>query len=174
MITTRRGLLTLPLALAALAACGTPPPATTQQTAAGSGSAVLPDSLDFRGTTVDGAPYDAAVLAGKPAVLWFWAPWCATCAGQAQSVRDFDEEYAGRIAFLGIAGLGTTKAMHEFVSDMEVGAVTHLDDPKLKIWNKFTIVEQSTYVLLDAAGKIVTRSYLDDLALTGALKKLVG
>ncbi len=133
----------------------------------------MPDSLDFSGTTLDGAPYDAAQLLGKPAVLWFWAPWCATCAGQAQSVADDHEEYAGRLAFLGVAGMGTTKAMRQFVSDMQVGAVTHLNDPKLKIWTKFTIVEQSTYVMIDAAGKIVNRSYLDDLALTGALRKLV-
>ncbi|MFI1988614.1 redoxin domain-containing protein [Actinoplanes sp. NPDC020271] len=173
-MSTRRALLTFPLALAALAACGSPPPAASPAAAAAAGPAPVPASLDFSGTTLDGAPYDAAALAGKPAVLWFWAPWCATCAGQAQSVRDFDEEYAGRIAFLGVAGMGTATAMREFVSDMEVGAVTHLNDPKLKIWTKFTIVEQSTYVLLDAAGTIVTRSYLDDLALTGALKKLAG
>ncbi|BCY12557.1 redoxin domain-containing protein [Actinoplanes sp. L3-i22] len=173
-MTTRRALLTLPLAMLA-AGCAAPPAATSAPVTAGSGSgAPLPDALRFTGTTLDGAPYDAAQLAGKPAVLWFWAPWCATCAGQAQSVGDFHEEYGDRLTFLGVAGMGTVKAMHEFVSDMKVGAVTHLNDPKLRIWTKFTIVEQSTYVLLDAAGTMVTRSYLDDLQLTGALKKLVG
>jgi hypothetical protein len=88
-------------------------------------------------------------------------------------VADLNEEYAGRLTFLGIAGMGTTKAMREFVSDLEVGAVTHLNDPGGKIWSRFAIVEQSTYVLLDAAGSIVTRGYLDDLQLTAALKKLV-
>lgn len=172
-MTTRRGLLTLPLALVALAGCGSSPAATSAaSSAAAAGSAVLPDALNFAGTTLSGAPFDAAQLAGKPAVLWFWAPWCATCAGQAQSVGDFHEEYGDRLTFLGVAGMGTNKAMKEFVSDMKVGAITHLDDPKLKIWTKFTIVEQSTYVLLDAAGTIITRSYLDDLQLTGALKKL--
>ncbi|MDH2393959.1 redoxin family protein, partial [Streptomyces sp. HNM0663] len=32
---------------------------------------------------MDGKPFDAKTLAGKPAVLWFWAPWCPTCKGQA-------------------------------------------------------------------------------------------
>ncbi|GIE87705.1 TlpA family protein disulfide reductase [Actinoplanes regularis] len=174
-MTSRRVLLTLPLAMA-VAGCASSPSATTAQPAAASsssGSGPIPETLRFSGTTLDGAKFDAAQLAGKPAVLWFWAPWCATCASEAQSVRDFHDEYAGRLTFLGVAGMGTTEAMREFVSDLEVGKVTHLNDPGGKIWSKFAIVEQSTYVLLDAAGKIVTRSYLDDLQLTAALRKLV-
>jgi hypothetical protein len=30
----------------------------------------------FAGTTVEGKPFSGASLAGKPTVLWFWAPWC--------------------------------------------------------------------------------------------------
>ncbi|BCJ40474.1 hypothetical protein GCM10010168_81920 [Actinoplanes ianthinogenes] len=165
---TRRGLLTLPLALV-MAGCA---PSDAQPAAAGPAAPVA-EALRFSGTTLDGAPYDAAQLAGKPAVLWFWAPWCATCASEAQSVADFHDEYADRLTFLGIAGMGTTKAMHEFVADLGVGKVTHLDDPDLKIWTKFGITQQSLYVFLDAAGGIVKRGYLDDLQLTAELKKLV-
>lgn len=32
-------------------------------------------SLDFTGTTIDGAPFDAATLAGTPVILWFWTPF---------------------------------------------------------------------------------------------------
>ncbi|MEV6348912.1 redoxin domain-containing protein [Actinoplanes sp. NPDC051851] len=166
-MTTRRALLALPLLLAACAE----PTAGAPSTAAS--KAGTPETLDFTGTTLDGVAYDAAQLAGKPSILWFWAPWCATCAVEAQSVGDFHEEYADRLTFLGIAGLGTVGAMKEFVSDMQVGTVTHLDDTPGKIWNKFGITQQSTYVLLDSAGTIVKQSYLDDLALTGELKKLV-
>ncbi|WIM93894.1 redoxin family protein [Actinoplanes oblitus] len=176
---SRRGLLTFPLALA-VAGCAAAParPVTAGSAAparpATTGSAApVPETLRFSGTTLDGAPYDAAQLAGKPAVLWFWAPWCATCASEAQSVADFQEEYAGRLTFLGVAGMGTTKAMHQFVADLGVGAVTHLNDPDLTIWAKFGIAQQSVYVLLDAAGAIVKRGYLDDLQLTGELTKLV-
>lgn len=37
--------------------------------------AVPPDALAFRGSTVDGAAFDGAELAGRPVVLWFWAPF---------------------------------------------------------------------------------------------------
>lgn len=47
-----------------LAGCGAPAP-----------TAVPPDALAFRGTTVDGAAFDGASLGGTPVVLWFWAPF---------------------------------------------------------------------------------------------------
>jgi len=135
--------------------------------------AAVPASLRFTGTTLDGKSFDAATMAGKPTILWFWAPWCATCASEAMSISDLQEEYAGRLNILGIAGMGNNKDMHEFVSDLEVGAVPHLDDEPGKLWKKFGITEQSTYVILDKAGKVVTTSYLDDLQLTNKVKSLV-
>ena len=42
-------------------------------------SAVAEDRLNFTGTTLSGAPFDGSSLQGKPAVLWFWAPWCPPC-----------------------------------------------------------------------------------------------
>ncbi|GAA2660221.1 redoxin domain-containing protein [Paractinoplanes durhamensis] len=133
----------------------------------------VPRSLQFTGTTLDGAAYNAAALAGKPAILWFWAPWCATCAGEAQSIADLADEYKGQIGILGIAGLGKNSEMHEFVSDLDVDAVPHLDDEAGKIWKRFKITQQSWYVFIDRTGKVVRIGYLDDLQLTEQVKTLV-
>jgi thiol-disulfide isomerase/thioredoxin len=141
--------------------------------AGGAAPVAVPASLRFTGKTLDGKAFDAATMAGKPTILWFWAPWCATCASEAMSIADLQQEYAGRLNILGIAGMGGNKDMHEFVSDLEVGAVPHLDDQPGKLWKKFGIKEQSTYVILDRAGKVVVTSYLDDLQLTTKVKSLV-
>lgn len=133
----------------------------------------VPATLKFSGRTLDGQSFDAATLAGRPTILWFWAPWCATCASEAQSVRDLQDEFGGRLNFLGIAGMGNNKDMHQFVKDLEVSNVTHLDDQAGKIWKKFKITEQSLYVVLDRAGKVVSTGYLDDLQLTTQVKSLV-
>ena len=37
-------------------------------------SAVVPASLQFSAPLVGGGDIDAATLAGKPTVFWFWAP----------------------------------------------------------------------------------------------------
>jgi thiol-disulfide isomerase/thioredoxin len=134
---------------------------------------VVPDTLKFTGTTLDGKEFDAATFAGKPTILWFWAPWCATCASEAWTVSDLAETYRERLGILGIAGMGNNKDMHEFVADMEVGAVPHLDDQAGRIWKKFKITQQSLYVVLDRTGKVVTTGYLDDRQLTDQVKSLV-
>ncbi|WP_229074076.1 redoxin domain-containing protein [Actinoplanes sp. DH11] len=132
----------------------------------------VPVALTFTGSTLDGADYDAAALAGRPALLWFWAPWCATCASEAQSVADLHEEYGDRLGILGVGGLGTVEAMREFVSEMGVGAVPHLSDPAGKVWQRFGIAQQSWYVFVDAGGTVVHRGYLDDLQLTTKVREL--
>jgi thiol-disulfide isomerase/thioredoxin len=148
-------------------------PAAAAEPVEAAAPAAVPVSLTFTGTTLDGRVFDAATMAGKPTILWFWAPWCATCASEAMSISDLQDEYAGRLNILGIAGMGNNKDMHEFVSDLAVDKVPHLDDEPGKLWKKFGITEQSTYVILDKAGTIVTTGYLDDLQLTTKVKSLV-
>jgi thiol-disulfide isomerase/thioredoxin len=43
-------------------------------------------ALQFNGKTVDGVDFSGHSLFGKPAVLWFWSPWCPTCQAEAPSV----------------------------------------------------------------------------------------
>jgi thiol-disulfide isomerase/thioredoxin len=149
-----RRLLPLLATVALASGCAAPVVTATSEPIAPAsipaGTATVPDTLRFAGKTLDGAGFDAATMAGKPTILWFWAPWCATCAR-----------------------LGDNKAMHEFVSDLDVGGVPHLDDQAGKIWKKFKITQQSTYVFLDRTGRVVKTGYLDDLQLTAEVKTLV-
>ncbi len=161
------------LAGAVLAGCTAQAPAAPAPAAVAAAASVA-ETLRFTGTTLDGRPYDASTLAGRPAVLWFWAPWCATCASEAWTVGEAVETYGDRLAVLGVAGMGDNAAMHEFVRDMEIQAVTSLDDGAGRIWRKFEITEQSTYVLLDRRGAVVHTGYLDDMAFQRAVAELVG
>lgn len=34
----------------------------------------VPEALNFRAPLVGGGEFDGAAMAGKPVVLWFWAP----------------------------------------------------------------------------------------------------
>jgi thiol-disulfide isomerase/thioredoxin len=122
----------------------------------------IPDTLKFTGTTLDGKPFDAASMAGHPVVLWFWAPWCATCAGEAPTVADAANQYKGKVDIVGVAGMGPESDMHTFVKEQEVGNFTHLSDNAGVVWKRFGITEQSLYVMLDRTGKVVVKGFMDD------------
>ena len=44
--------------------------------------------------------------------------------------------------------------MQPFVDSTQTGAITHLADPDGSIWQRFKVTQQSTYVLIDAAGNV--------------------
>ena len=160
----RKVAIMLAAGLIALTGCASSPSAP---------AAAVPDTLNFTGKTLDGATFDASTLAGRPALLWFWAPWCATCASEAQSINDLKDEYGDRLAIIGIAGMGTNTDMHRFVADLDVTTVPNLDDQAGMLWRRFGVTEQSTYVVIDRSGTVVATGYLDDLQLTDKVKSLV-
>jgi len=144
----------------------------TETTAAGSGAAgTTAADLAFTGDTLDGASYDGQQLAGKPAVLWFWAPWCSTCRAQADQVEEIAAEYVGRVSVVGVGGLADTADIRDFAREVE--GPTHLIDEEGAIWKHFGITAQSTYVILDADGAVVSEGYLDDGELSAQVAALV-
>lgn len=140
----------------------------------GQPAATAPSTLRFSGTTLDGRPFSAAGLAGKPVVLWFWAPWCATCAGQGDIVSQTAARYGDRLGLVGVAGLGEAPAMKQFVADTGVGAITNLNDRAGAVWRQFKVTEQSTFVLIDRSGAIVHTGWMDDQDFAARVATLVG
>ncbi|MET9515181.1 redoxin domain-containing protein [Streptomyces sp. NPDC002994] len=121
--------------------------------AGATGSADVPEVLRFTGTTVDGKPFDAATLAGKPTVLWFWAPWCPKCRAQAGETTKVAADFAGKANVVGVAGLDKNPAMRDFVSSTDSDSFPHVADEAGDVWKRFEITEQSVYVVLDKDGK---------------------
>ena len=65
-------------------------------------AAVADDRLDFTGTSLSGAPFNGASLQGKPAVMWFWTPWCPFCNAEAPSVSSVAAANP-KVTFVGVA-----------------------------------------------------------------------
>ena len=117
--------------------------------------------LAFTATTLDGKPFDGMSLAGKPTVLWFWAPWCPICLEQAPGVRNAVGQYADKVNIVGVAGLDKVGAMPEFVRLAKVEAMPHIADEAGVVWKRFGVTAQSTFVLIDTTGKVTFRGRLD-------------
>ncbi|MET7969052.1 redoxin domain-containing protein [Micromonospora sp. NPDC005305] len=143
-----------------------PAPTASASPAAPVVPARVPETLSFTAKTLDGTAFSAAALAGKPVVLWFWAPWCATCASQAWTVAEIAPKYRDTVPIVGVAGLGEQKAMKEFVSEFELAGTPQLDDRSGALWRRFEVVEQSTFVVVDRDGRVVHQGFLDGESLT--------
>ncbi len=133
------------------------------------GSAV---SLEFTGEDIDGESYDGEQLAGKPTVLWFWAPWCPTCRAQAPGVERLADKYAGQVNVVGVGGLADADDIRDFAR--QVDGPTHLIDVDGEVWRHFDVTAQSSYVVLDGDGVVVSEGYLDDDALADRVAELAG
>ncbi len=170
----------------ALSACGSETADTSASTSAAESSpdggespvasedSTAPKSptWDFTATTLSGGSFDGAQLAGKPAVLWFWAPWCPTCRAQASAVESVSAKYGDRVRVVGVGGLSDADDIRDFARETE--GPTHLVDVEGAVWRHFGITAQSTYVLLDADGEVVVEGYLDNDELPTKVSELLG
>ncbi|MGP4056034.1 protein disulfide oxidoreductase [Mycobacterium sp. 4D054] len=113
-------------------------------------TAVADDRLDFTGTTLGGAPFDGASLQGKPAVLWFWTPWCPFCNAEAPSVSRVAAANPG-VRFVGVAARSDVAAMQGFVSKYNLN-FPNLNDADGSIWARYNVPWQPAYVFYRADG----------------------
>ncbi|HEU5474488.1 MAG TPA: redoxin domain-containing protein [Actinophytocola sp.] len=123
--------------------------------ATASGSArVIPAQLAFTGKTVDGQDFAGADLAGTPAVLWFWAPWCPKCQGEAEDIAKVAKENEGSVKFVGVAAQDEVPAMRAFIEEYGLGSFPHIADTEARVWQRFGVYAQPAYAFISADGTI--------------------
>ena len=113
-------------------------------------SAAADDRLQFTGTTLSGAPFNGASLQGKPAVLWFWTPWCPFCNAEAPGVSQVAAANPA-VTFVGVAAHSDVGAMQGFVSKYNLRFIT-LNDADGSIWARYNVPWQPAWVFYRADG----------------------
>ena len=198
---TTRGVVVVVAALCALAGCGdgsgeaeadatspetamtaqSGPTQTPRHTASSAPTPAppapaVPKVLDFTAATVDGGTFAGADLAGKPAVIWFWAPWCPVCKQGAGEVVAAAEELGGDVAFVGTAGLsGSVEDMQAFVDDTGSGSIPHIADVDGAVFTRFEVVQQDTFAFVGSDGTVtLVDGYSADPDLVGTARELFG
>ena len=145
------------LAVLFVAAC-TSPSGSKPSAAPGAATATphrttVPAQLQFTAKTVDGQDFSGQSLVGKPAVLWFWAPWCPVCQGEAPMVGQIAAAHPA-VTFVGVAGLDQVPAMQQFVASYPVRGFTNLADTDGAVWAKFGVTHQPAFAFIRADGGI--------------------
>ena len=106
--------------------------------------------LNFTGTTLSGAPFNGSSLQGKPAVMWFWTPWCPFCNAEAPSVSAVAAANPA-VTFVGVSTRSSVADMQGFVSKYNLN-FTNLNDADGSIWARFNVPWQPAYVFYRADG----------------------
>ena len=153
-----------------LSGCGSgASPAGTSGAADVIGTGKLADYA-FTAETLDGATLEGSSLAGRPAVLWFWAPWCPTCRAQSPNVSALADQYDGEVAVIGVGGLDDATAIGDLAA--RIPHVTHVVDAEGEVWGHFRVTAQSSYTVIDDEGEIIAEQYLDDAELNELVARL--
>jgi peroxiredoxin len=112
----------------------------------------------FELADLQGRPWSLDALEGKPAVLYFFAPWCGVCAASSPQLRWFDR-WAGddvQVLLVGLdwsspAELAAYAARHDLqLPILAAGAQTAAD---------YRIFGYPTYYVLDAEGRVAGRDF---------------
>ena len=107
---------------------------------------------------LQGRPWTLDSLAGKPAVLYFFAPWCGVCAASSPQLRWFDR-WKGedvQVVLVGLdwsnpAELAEYAARHELTLPMLAASPQTAADYRIRGY--------PTYYVLDADGRIAGRDF---------------
>jgi thiol-disulfide isomerase/thioredoxin len=135
-----------------LAACGGGGRVGTGETASsasGSGSAVA-----FTAAKLGGGTLSSTSFKGKDTVLWFWAPWCTVCRGEAPNVTAAAAEFKGKVDVIGVAGRGEVPAMKGFVSDTHTDSLIHVVDDSGAIWSSYGVAAQPSFAFINQDGTV--------------------
>ncbi len=116
----------------------------------GKPATAVADDLNFTGTTLSGGTFNGSSLQGKPAVLWFWTPWCPFCNAEAPSVSAVAAANPA-VTFVGISTRADVSAMQGFVSKYNLN-FTNINDADGSIWAQFNVPWQPAYVFLSPGG----------------------
>ncbi|HQY99985.1 MAG TPA: TlpA disulfide reductase family protein [Propionicimonas sp.] len=160
-------LLSFGVALAVLlAGCGSAP-ASSDGFVAGDGTITVlpPDQRPLApvivGTTLDGAPWRSADVAGKVIVYNVWGSWCSPCRAEAPALVAASKELADRAVFVGLNTRDNdTAAPLAFVRAFEV-PYPNLYDPSgallLKFAGQLPASAIPSTLIVDAQSRVAAR-----------------
>lgn len=72
---------------------------------------------------------------------------------------EVEQEFGDEVVFLGVPGLSNADPIREFVKDLEVGDIQHVNDESLELWDRFGVTRQRTYAFVDNDGTFRLSGY---------------
>jgi peroxiredoxin len=110
----------------------------------------------FELADLEGRTWRSADLAGKPAVIYFFAPWCSVCAASSPQLRWFHRWRGDGVRVVLIAlDYGSPSEVREYARNHSLAMPVLLGTPATGA--AFRISGYPTYYVIDAQGRIARR-----------------
>jgi thiol-disulfide isomerase/thioredoxin len=97
-----------------------------------------------------------ATLAGKPAIVHFWASWCGPCTHEAPELARLATELHGRATLVGVDYTDAAGSARSFIARHD-WRFPILADPGGTIGDEYGLSGLPTTFVLDSSGHIVER-----------------
>jgi cytochrome c biogenesis protein CcmG/thiol:disulfide interchange protein DsbE len=136
------------LAVAAVAGLVIAELATSDSADTGRAAPELPSQV-LRGPRVD-----LASLRGKPALVNFWASWCAPCKQEAPELERAARRLRGRAEVVGVDWNDSTQNATEFIREHHLTYPILRDGPG-EVANNFGLTGLPTTFVVDSEGQVV-------------------
>ncbi len=111
---------------------------------------------DFTLADLGGRPWSTAELRGKPAVIYFFAPWCGVCAASSPQLRWFHRWRGDDVQVL-LIGLdwSAPQELHDYAQRHALTMPVLLGDRATGA--AYRIQGYPTYYVIDAEGRVARR-----------------
>ncbi len=110
------------------------------------------------GDTVD---LTALATAGRPSLLWFWAPHCTVCRREAPDLLAFAEAHGDEIQILGLGAQDSLEEAYGFLDDTGTHDLRMVWDATGQSWIHHGVTSQPTIIVLGADGQVAGEWYRD-------------
>ena len=112
---------------------------------------------ELRGITLAGSPYDLGEFAGRPALVYFFAPWCKICGASADNLARLRRwREAGSFEIVAVAlDWSTAEEVRDYVERHELGVTVLLGDARVR--SQWQIYAYPSYYVLDGQHRITRR-----------------
>lgn len=133
------------------------------------------NTIAFRGKTASGDPVDLAKLRGSVVLIQFWATWCEPCKADMAVLKELNSKY-GQTGFrvIGVNLDSKSADLRSYLSENRLPWPQVFEEGGLDSApaNQLGIVTVPTLILVDRAGKVVSRN-VRTAELEGEVKKLL-
>ncbi len=111
----------------------------------------------LRGATLAGSSYDLGEYAGRPALVYFFAPWCKICGASADNLarlRRWRDPEAFEIVAVAL-DWSTAEEVRDYAERHELGVTVLLGDASVR--SQWQIYAYPSYYVLDGQHRITRR-----------------